>query len=675
MQLSSLKGIGKARLESLHAAGIFSLRDLLYAVPYKYKDLSKTASIMEASVGERVSIYLIREGEAKLSRFGKTSRVTCTFSDETGHISACWFNQPWMRENLNNKTRVLLYGLVQMTGSKKQLINPSIESDVRIVPVYRSFDGMPQKTHERIVLESLEEVESICQETLPSTLLERYGLWSCAKAITTLHAPSSMDDLVHAQRRFAFEQMLIYQASIRMVKDTRKQSQSIPFSDSDLDDFWCSLPFAATGAQRRTLREIASDMARNRAMTRMVQGDVGSGKTAVAMGAMLLCACANRQSALMAPTEILARQHYQSMKPYFEERGFGCGLLVGGMPTKERNEALANIASGAWHVVIGTHALISKGVAYQDLGLCITDEQHRFGVAQRTALINKGVTDHTGERNAPHLLVMSATPIPRSLALIMFGDLEISLIDEMPAGRLPVSTRIVAESKRSGMYDFICKELDAGGQAYIVCSLVNEGEDDNQQKSVKAHFEALRMGPLKGYHVGLTFGGQSSDDKNEVLRAFSSGEIQVLVATTVIEVGVNVPNASIMVIEDADRYGLAQLHQLRGRVGRGTAQSWCFLLANPNERLRTLVRTNDGFEVAKTDLELRGPGEILGTQQHGNAMFKGESAAFGNMQLLYEAAQCAEDLQSNPIYQEEWIVVKKLAEHLIDDISDRVSIS
>lgn len=671
MQLSEIKGIGKTRLEALHAAGICSLRDLLFAVPQKYRDLTHMATIAEARPGERVLLTLVREGEAKLSRHGKLCRVTCTFADDTGRVTACWFNQPWMRDNANKATRMTLYGLVDMKGGRKLLLNPSAETEQRIVPVYRPIEGVPQKVHESAVRQALGVVEELCKETLPPALVTRYGLWPLSKAVCALHAPTSMDEVSQGRRRFAFEQMLLYQAAVRLARDVRRFGPSVSHTTEALDTFWSALPFMPTGAQRRTLLEIAQDMSASRAMARMVQGDVGSGKTAVAMGAIYLCARAGFQAAMMAPTEILARQHYQSMKPFFEKLGIGCGLLVGGMPAKERREALKKIVSGEWRVVLGTHALISKGVAYQNLALCVTDEQHRFGVAQRTALINKGAAGETG----PHLLVMSATPIPRSLALVMFGDLDLSIIDEMPPGRLPVTTRIVGESKREGMYGFLRNELTAGRQAYIVCPLVEESETGDGLKAAKAHAQALATGPLSGFSVGLTYGSQPAAQKAETLRAFAAGEMHVLVATTVIEVGVNVPNASIMIIEDAERYGLAQLHQLRGRVGRGTAQSWCFLVAQANERLRALVSTNDGFEVARTDLEQRGPGELLGTRQHGEALLPGGAAAFGTMQLLYEGAQCAEALQTDAALKDEWRQVSKLARALVGRLNERISIS
>ncbi len=671
MELSDIKGIGKTRLSALHAAGICSLRDLLYTVPLQYRDLGRITSISDAQVGMRSTLRLIREGEAKLARYGKSSRVTCTFTDETGTITAVWFNQPYLRGTLNRETRFTLNGLVESQGRSKRLMNPSIEHELRIIPVYKPIEGLPQRTHERIVREALDQVEAICQETLPEDLRKEHDLWPCAKAIRALHAPVSMDEVKQAQRRFAFEQMLLYQAAVRMMRDIRMDGMPIPAGAEELKSFWETLPFTPTAAQQRTLCEIAKDLSSSRAMARMVQGDVGSGKTAVAMGAMLVCVQAGHQCALMAPTEILARQHYDGMKDFFESRGYGCGLLLGGMTAKERREAKSCLKSGAWQVVIGTHALISKGIEYHDLVLCVTDEQHRFGVAQRTALINKG----TDGVRVPHLLVMSATPIPRSLALVMFGDLDISIMDELPPGRLPVATRIVSEEKREGMYGFLRKELDAGRQAYIVCSLVEEGENGDELKAAKEHAKELSNGVLKGFSIGLTYGTQPAREKAEALHRFAEGQTQVLVATTVIEVGVNVPNASLMIIENADRYGLAQLHQLRGRVGRGTAQSWCFLMSQPNDRLRTLAGTNDGFEVARADLEQRGPGELLGTRQHGEALIPGGAAAYGSMELLYEAAQCAETLSSDPERAQTWTAIAAQAQKLISRLSDRISIS
>ena len=639
MELSDLQGIGKARLAALHAAGIDSLRDLLYAVPLQYKDLGECTPVAQTHDGEKQTLRVNRLGEPKLSRYGKLCRVTCQFTDDSGAVQCCWFNQPWMKDALMKRQQFLLFGKVEYTGRKVQMVNPSLEDSIRIVPVYRPLEGIPQKTHEKLVTQALEHVVEICPETLPRELLLRYHLFNAPDAVCALHAPVTMPMVAQAQRRFAFEQILLYQLAVLQLKGAKKEGRALAIPDKAQAEYWQRLPFQPTAAQKRTLAEIVMDLKKPFAMARMVQGDVGCGKTAIAFGALLLCAQAGFQATLMAPTEILARQHYQSAKQLLAPLGIRCGLLLGDMPAKERREALGDIAAGRWQVVIGTHALISESVRYHHLALCVTDEQHRFGVSQRTRLLHKG-----GE-TPPDLLVMSATPIPRSLALMMFGDLDVSVVDELPPGRQPVQTRIVPPDKRKEMYLFLRKQIEQGRQAYIVCPLVEEDEADEQRKAVESHYESLCRGPLKGIPVGLTHGRQSSAQKAEVLSAFTEGRLRALVATTVIEVGVNVPNATVMVVENAERYGLAQLHQLRGRVGRGGGESWCFLVARENERLRTLVRTQDGFEVAKKDLELRGPGELLGTRQHGVSLLP-NGVELTNLQLLEEAAQCARELSA-----------------------------
>ncbi|MCL1855828.1 MAG: ATP-dependent DNA helicase RecG, partial [Clostridia bacterium] len=632
MELSQLQGVGKARLEAMHAAGILSLRDLLYTLPVRYRDVSAAIPAGAARAGVYACFFLRRVGEPKLVRFGNNSRVTSLWEDDTGELECTWFNQPWMKENLIKRTTALLYGRVERYGSRIQLVNPSLEDETRIMPVYRPIGGLPQKIHENLVKQAIAFVEAACPETITEKMLRKYNLYRCADSLHILHAPQNMEDIEPARRRIAFEQMLLYQTAVRMIKNLRRRGIPLSLPKNGQEAYWNLLSFEPTAAQRRTLQEIARDMASNNAMARMVQGDVGCGKTAVAVGAIQLCAAAGYQSALMAPTEILARQHYEHCKAFFTKQGVACGILTGGMGAVERREAIRHIASGHWQVVIGTHALISKDVVYQRLGLCITDEQHRFGVGQRTALLNKGLRAEGAESCSAHLLVMSATPIPRSLALIMFGDLDVSVVDELPPGRLPVATRIVPEEKRGNMYAFLRKMLDKGQQAYIVCPLVDESEADAALKAVTSHVAELQRGPLKGFKLGFTHGKQKSEEKERIISAFAEGKVQVLVTTTVIEVGVNVPAATAMIVEDADRYGLAQLHQLRGRVGRGSAKSWCFLLARENERLRALTKTNDGFEIARKDLELRGPGEILGSQQHGAGRTT-QSVLYGDMGL------------------------------------------
>ncbi len=668
MELQDLTGVGKTRLAALHAAGIDSLRDLLYAVPMKYRDLGDIVPVGDARDGERQTLRVDRIGEPKIFRRGKMSRVTCAFRDESGEAQGMWFNQPWMMDALMRRQTFLLYGKVERTGKRVKLLNPSLEESLRIVPVYRLIEGLPQKTHESLVKQALDVVEDACPENLPQAVLYRYALPSAPEAMRALHAPQSIEAVAMGQRRFAFEQMLLYQIAVAEMKGTRREGRAIHVPHGAEEAFWRAMPFEPTGAQRRTLREVAADMQKPLAMARMVQGDVGCGKTAIAFGAMKLAVQAGYQAALMAPTEILARQHFESAKRLLEPMSVPCGLFLGGMGARERRDALRAIQSGAWRVVIGTHALIGEGVAYQRLGLCVTDEQHRFGVAQRTRLMQKA-----GDV-PPDLLVMSATPIPRTLALMMFGDLDVSVVDELPPGRTPVKTRIVPEEKRKEMYLFLREQVEQGRQAYVVCPLVEEDEADEQRKAVESHFESLCRGPLKGVPVGLTHGRQPSADKAAVLGSFAEGKLRALVATTVIEVGVNVPNATVMVVENAERYGLAQLHQLRGRVGRGTGESWCFLVAKENERLRALTQTNDGFLIAQKDLELRGPGELLGTRQHGVALLPG-GVELGNVRLLTDAAECAGMLASAPEHADAYALLKRRALELMRKTMRDVSVS
>lgn len=656
----------------MHAAGIFSLRDLLYTLPSRYEDLSRCVTVEEARAGERATLCLRRLGEPKLARFHGMTRVTCALGDETGTLTGVWFNQPWMKEALMKRMgETLVYGMVERFGGHKQMNNPAFADQPRIVPIYRSIEGVAGKTHEGIVRQALEHVEELCPEAIPAKMREERGLMDCAEAIRTLHVPPDLQRLSQAQKRETFEQLLIYQLAVARMRRDGRSGAVIPCAAGALDDYWRTLPFCATGAQRRTLIEIARDLAQDAPMARMVQGDVGCGKTAVAFGAMKLCADAGFQSALMAPTEILACQHYESAQRALAPLGVRCGLLVGGMRAAQRRQALENIATGQWNAVIGTHALISKDVRYARLGLCVTDEQHRFGVEQRTALLCKG--DASRE---PNLLVMSATPIPRSLALALFGDLDVSVVDELPPGRSPVQTRLVPERKRKDMYRFVREHVQKGEQAYIVCPLVEEGDTD--LKAAQSHLQTLEKGELAGLRIGLTHGRQKGEEKESVLSAFARGELDVLVATTVIEVGVNVPSATMMIIEDANRYGLSQLHQLRGRVGRGTAQSWCFLMANEDddsERLRVLTTTNDGFEISREDLRLRGPGEFLGVRQHGMPALPAGVSLLGDTGLLHDAAECVRELAQTPEYRSCWEELQRQAAQTLQSVSERVSLS
>lgn len=668
MELSTLKGIGPTRLETLRAMGIVSLRDLLYCLPVRYEDRTQLTPCAQALGGEVMVIGIVPD-KPKLSRFNGLTKVTAAIRDESGKLPLVWYNQPWVCQQLPVGQSIMLFGHVVEKKGRRVLQNPQRVTEPSIQPVYRAVKGLPAKTFREMMQTALTQVDDCCPETLPGSLRMRHHLCELNYAIRQAHFPDNMGALQLARRRLAFEQMLMYQAAIGLVRGHQEDGIALPLQDDACNAFWQQMPFKPTGAQKHVLEEIASDLRRNRAMSRLVQGDVGCGKTAIAFGAIAMTCKAGFQAAMMAPTEILARQHYESAKALLEPMGISCGLLIGSMKAKEKRAAHAAASDGTWQAVFGTHALISEGVVYQNLGLVVTDEQHRFGVRQRSTLQEKGRQDE----RAPHVLVMSATPIPRTLALILYGDLDVSVVDELPPGRTPVQTRIVPEAKRSDMYGFLREQVRRGRQAYVVCPLVEDSEMVENVRSVKATFEGLVSGELAGLRVGLTWGAQPADEKAEVLRAFAAGEMDVLVSTTVIEVGVNVPNASVMVIENAERYGLSQLHQLRGRVGRGTAESWCFLLAGATERLRILSQTNDGFVVAQKDLELRGPGDLMGTRQSGEMI-----AGFlldGDVRLLEEASRCMKQLREDPSLQEERQAVEQEALHFYRDKLRQVALN
>ena len=460
-------------------------------------------------------------------------------------------------------------------------------------------------------------------------------------ALREAHFPGSMMNLDIARRRLAFERILIYLLYVSLAGKVRSRAVPMHFPAVAEETYWQSLPFEPTAGQRKVLGDIAGDLQGDHAMARLVQGDVGSGKTAVAFGAIALAKEAGFQSSMMAPTEILASQHYLNARQTLEPLGIRCRLLTGSTKAKERREILKELAEGSCDAVFGTHALISKDVVYGKLGLVITDEQHRFGVKQRTALQDKGASE---DETNPHVLVMSATPIPRSLALILYGDLDISVIHELPKGRQAVKTRIVPEAKREDMYGFLLKEAGKGRQAYIVCPAVEDSETSDELRSAKAVYSSLKESRLKDLRIGLTWGGQKSSEKEQVLQDYRDGKYDLLVSTTVIEVGINNPNATVMVIENAERFGLSQLHQLRGRVGRGSEESWCFLLSEHSEKLDILCKSNDGFVISQKDLELRGPGDLMGTRQSGD----GISLFAGDARLLEEVSDAVKKLRRDP---------------------------
>jgi len=657
VNLSRIRGIGPARLKALKADGIETVRQLLLRLPSEYRDLTRVTAVDALAEGEQAAVFG-RVDAPHTFRKGRLSITSARVTDESGSVRAVWYNQPWLSKSLEGGRELLLYGRVERKGSL-QLVCPSIEKERAIAPVYRKTAGIPGAAFREIVTAALREMEGQWPDELPEALRRRHGLCERNFAMRAAHLPESLEALEVAKRRLAFEELLIYQVGLWLMRGQRGAGARIPCPPEDIRGFWEALPYRPTAAQERVLNEIAHDLAAEAAMARMVQGDVGCGKTFLAMGALYLAAKQGFQGALMAPTEVLARQHYETAKQVLEPLGVASGLLTGSMTAREHRQAHEAIASGAWRVAIGTHALISESVAYENLGLVVTDEQHRFGVRQRTALSAKG--------QSANVLVMSATPIPRTLSLILYGDLDISVVDELPPGRTPVKTRVVPDEKREALYGFLKKEVAEGRQVYVVCPLVEESEAIDAQNA-QAVYEDLRDRWLKGLRVGLAHGKMKGAEKDQALEAFRRGELDVLVSTTVIEVGVNVPNASVMVVENADRFGLAQLHQLRGRVGRGALTSWCFLMADPNEKLKLMTMTNDGFEIARKDLENRGPGDLLGYRQSGGAGYGLTQMADGR--LLKETHDEARSLLKRPDSEEARQVIALARESLAEQLKE-----
>ena len=668
MELTAMAGIGPARAEALRAMGIILLRDLLYTLPERYEDYSTVSPCNTKKEGPVLISGTVVQSP-RLSVFHGLKKVTVSIEDESGKMPVCWYNAPWIMNSLSEGQQIRLYGRLQIRNNRRILQNPKFASENEgLVPVYRSIKGLPAKTFRNLISDALFQVDDCCPETLPTEFRIAWHLCELNYAIRQAHFPDNYEALKIARRRLSFERVLLYLAYVSMSGSKKQPGIPMKFPEGQIEQYWKSQGFEPTGAQKKVLEDIATDMQKNTAMSRLVQGDVGCGKTAVAFGAVSLASAAGYQSTMMAPTEILAVQHYENARKTLEPAGIRCRLLTGSTKTKERKMILQELKNRQCDVVFGTHALISRDVEYGNLGLVITDEQHRFGVNQRSSLQMKGKTEET----LPHVLVMSATPIPRTLALILYGDLDLSVIDEMPKGRIPVKTRIVPEHKREDMYKFLRKEIAKGKQAYIVCPLVEEDDEKSELHSAKALFESLRKNEMQGLRVALTWGSQKTEEKDRVLHEFVEGKYDVLVSTTVIEVGVNNPNATIMVIENAERYGLSQLHQLRGRVGRGKDESWCFLFAEPSEKLNSFCSTNDGFVIAQKDLELRGPGDLAGTRQSGEP---GNGFLFGDIRMLEEVTDCVRQLHRNPAMKKALEVIEKHAEEYFTAEGRRIALN
>lgn len=645
--IGQLKGVGTKRAEAFAAAGICMAETLLYRLPRDYLDYSKCVPVAALKNGMQAAVRVRISADARFARVSGMTLVSAQAQDETGGVLLRWFNQPYRRRQVHAGETVYACGRVD-TSKGRSLLNPMLAQTLPgILPVYPAGGGLTQRVLRDTVRAALDAVRGDCFDPLPAAIRERYGLCNLAEALENAHFPIDEAARVRARTRLTFENALLYLLAVELEKDERRRGIGTAFRIDDTEEaFLGVLPFRPTAAQSRAMCEIASDMGKPVPMNRLLQGDVGSGKTAVAAYALLIANHNGYQGVLMAPTEILAAQHYETLSAWFPDDVL---LLTGGMRKKERDAALKRIADGSAKIIVGTHALLQEDVRFQKLGLVVTDEQHRFGVAQRAVIAEKAAGG-TSPGLQPDVLVMSATPIPRTLALILFGDLDASVLDELPPGRKPVKTRYIAPDRRDDMYRYIEKEAASGRQTYVVCPLV-EDVDTLDAGSAESIYEELKA-MMPGTAVALLHGRMKSAEKRDVLERFRSGETRVLVSTTVIEVGVHVEQAAIMVIENCERFGLAQLHQLRGRVGRGSEQAYCFLLAgNASEqaeaRVRAMTETNDGFEIAERDLALRGPGEFLGTQQHG--ISDGALLSAGaNLRIIKEAQQAAKDIMELP---------------------------
>ncbi len=678
--LADVKGIAKQTLPRLKRLGLQKVEDLVYHFPHRHNDFSQVSKVSELSLGEDHTV-IVSVWEASQTRQGfKRGSTQAVLGDDTGNVRAIWFNQPYLANSFKPGTTLVISGKVNVFRGSFVFESPEYEilrgqeelmHTGRLVPVYPTVEGLPHRTIRRVVKRALDSSLSLVVDFLPEDTRHRAGLMGLQNAIAQAHYPDSEADWTSARRRLAFDELFLLQlAVVRRKKEWQQDDEGIPLEagTAAVGGFLDALPFNLTGAQSLVLDEIMADLAQGRPMSRLLQGDVGSGKTVVAAAALLLAVVNGRQGALIAPTEILAEQHFLTLTELlsrgsagdrgpssasFEVEGTGrpltVGLLVGSMTRKAKNEMHARIRDGDIDVAVGTHALLQEGVDIPRLAVAVVDEQHRFGVMQRASMREKG------ER--PHLLAMSATPIPRSLALTLYGELDISTIDEMPAGRRRIRTRWLEPDLRPTAYAFIDKQVDQGRQAFIVCPLIEDSEAV-QARAATEEYERLSDNVFPHLSLGLLHGRMALREKEEVMARFKDGEVQVLVATPVVEVGIDIPNASVMLIDGADRFGLAQLHQLRGRVGRGMHESYCILLAespgeDARERMKLVERSDDGFALAEADLDLRGPGDYLGTRQSGLPSLK--MARLSDQDILAAARTEATrvldadpDLQSEP---------------------------
>ena len=637
-----LKGVGEARAKTLAKQGIFSVGDLLRNYPRAYENWNNVTSIRDAEINESVCLKAIIAERPTVVRInGGKILVKTAIADGTDYMHIVFFNNKYVKDQLIENEEYLFFGkITQDKYGAKTMLSPRFEKSPekqRIRPVYKATSALSSKTVERLTENALREIKGNLPEFIPDYVIKKYKLMGFEDALRNVHFPESEKDLSLAKRRLIFEELLLLQMGLLGEKSTGGSRVSKPVEKDFSEEFYKTLPFEPTDAQKRAVSEAMADMHKTKPMNRLLQGDVGSGKTAVAAALMYSAMKNGFQSALMAPTEVLANQHYKTLVNFFGE-DIKIELLTGSVTAKNKRLIRERLESGESFIVVGTHAIIQNDVAFKNLGLVITDEQHRFGVGQRANLSSKGEN--------PHTLVMSATPIPRTLAMMIYGDLDISVLDELPKGRQPVKTYCVPTSYHERIYKFLRKNIASGRQCYIVCPLVEESDSDLVPAT--EYYDYLKSTYFTDCTLGLLHGQMKPKQKDEIMRRFYAGEIDLLVSTVVIEVGVDVPNATVMVIENAERFGLSQLHQLRGRIGRGTEESTCVLLSDAQndeakERFDIMCKTTDGFKIAKKDLELRGPGDFFGSRQHGLPDMR-VANLMTDTRILYEAQKTAKEI-------------------------------
>lgn len=642
-----LKGVGEKRAKLLNKLGIFTVGDLLHYYPREYTDWSKTVAIDEAPFDEPCCIRAVVDHTPKgIKVRGSMTLYKTVATDGQNIINLVFFNNKYTAESLKAGEEYLFYGKVGGNFHRREMIAPlveNVENGARIHPIYALTAGINSKYLERLVKQAFSLGIDYFEDCIPQALRDRLCLMEINEAIRRLHTPPSLDYMYEARRRMIFEELFVFQLGLMKLRGNRREETPVNIGTDYTEEFCRSLPFRLTGAQKRAVSESVKQMTSQITMNRLLQGDVGSGKTAVAAALLYTVIKNGYQCAFMAPTEILAQQHYATCVKLFSHTSIKIELLTGSVTASAKNKIKQRLRDGETDLIIGTHALIQDDVEFRSLGLVITDEQHRFGVKHRAMLSRKG--------DRPHTLVMSATPIPRTLALMVYGDLDVSVLDELPPGRQPIETYCVAGKLRERAFGYVKKHLDEGRQGYIVCPLVEEG-DNSDIAAAESYAENLSKGFFDGYSVGLLHGKMKPKKKEDVMSRFVSGEIKLLVSTTVIEVGVDVPNAVIMVIENAERFGLSQLHQLRGRIGRGEHKSTCILITdaqgeNAKKRMDIMKSTTDGFKIADEDLKMRGPGDFFGARQHGLPNLK--MASLTDSEILTEAHRFArETLEKDP---------------------------